>query len=176
MARRIDPLVVGKVVDDVIDMFVPTDEFTVSYGSKQVYNGCDIKPSATTERPHVQIHGARNPDHLFTLVMVDPDAPSPSEPKWREWLHWIVVDIPQGMDASNGKELEEYMGAQPPIGIHRYVFALFRQKGVMRPGIRLPSARNNFSTRQFAVHHDLGLAVAAVYFNSQKESMASRRR
>lgn len=34
--------------------------------------------------------------------MVDPDAPSPSEPTLREWLHWIVVDIPEGADATKG--------------------------------------------------------------------------
>jgi phosphatidylethanolamine-binding protein (PEBP) family uncharacterized protein len=30
----------------------------------------------------------------YTLLMVDPDAPSPDNPAMREWLHWIVTNIP----------------------------------------------------------------------------------
>ncbi|KAB2029600.1 hypothetical protein ES319_D05G175000v1 [Gossypium barbadense] len=88
MARSVEPLVVGRVIGDVLDMFTPASEFTVRYGTKQVTNGCDIKPSAAADKPH---------------VMVDPDAPSPSEPRLREWLHWIVVDVPEGQDATKGR-------------------------------------------------------------------------
>ncbi|XP_021293890.1 protein MOTHER of FT and TFL1 homolog 1-like [Herrania umbratica] len=36
-------------------------------------------------------------------VMVDPDAPSPCGLRLREWLHWIVVDIPEQHDATKGE-------------------------------------------------------------------------
>ena len=29
-------------------------------------------------------------------LMVDPDAPSPEDPIFSQWLHWIVDDIPNG--------------------------------------------------------------------------------
>ena len=29
-------------------------------------------------------------------LMVDPDAPSPEDPKFAEFLHWVVDDIPNG--------------------------------------------------------------------------------
>ncbi|KAL2932185.1 Protein MOTHER of FT and TFL1, partial [Bienertia sinuspersici] len=165
MVRSIDPLVVGRVVGDVLDMFVPMADFRVVYGTKHIFNGCEIKPSLAIERPLVQISSVPSMDSLFTLIMIDPDAPSPSEPKMKEWLHWIVADIPQGMDAS-----KEYMGPKPPTGIHRYVLVLFRQKGPPTKPWQLPPARNNFSTRSFAAQNGLGLPVAAVYFNSQKEA------
>ena len=119
MARSVEPLVVGRVIGDVLDMFTPATEFTVHYGTKQVTNGCDIKPSAAADQPHLQILGPPVSSSLYTLVcnsfkkkiinflthsccqwfnvqycgnnmqvMVDPDAPSPSEPRLREWLHW----------------------------------------------------------------------------------------
>nr|QNM36891.1 MOTHER OF FT AND TFL1 [Litchi chinensis] len=176
MARSLDPLVVGRVIGDVVDMFNRVTEFTVRYGNKQVANGCDIKPSASANEPRVQILAPPLSSNLYTLVMVDPDAPSPSEPKYREWLHWIVVDIPEGSDATQGKELVPYMGPRPPTGIHRYVFVLFKQKnGAVMAGIRPPDARNNFRTRQFAAENDLGLPVAAVYFNSQREITVRKR-
>ena len=31
---------------------------------------------------------------LYTLVMADPDAPSPSDAKWRNVLHWAITNIP----------------------------------------------------------------------------------
>nr|KJB57671.1 hypothetical protein B456_009G174600 [Gossypium raimondii] len=103
MARSVEPLVVGRVIGDVLDMFTPASEFIVRYGTKQVTNGCDIKPSAAADKPHVQILGHPFSSNLYTLVMVDPDAPSPSEPRLREWLHWIVVDVPEGQDATKGR-------------------------------------------------------------------------
>ena len=31
---------------------------------------------------------------FYTIVMADPDAPSRKNPTKREWLHWMVVNIP----------------------------------------------------------------------------------
>ncbi|EFJ08786.1 hypothetical protein SELMODRAFT_229523 [Selaginella moellendorffii] len=168
-----DPLVLGRVIGDVLDMFVPAVDMSVCYGSKQVNNGCELKPSATQARPIVQVGSPHEEGALYTLVMVDPDAPSPSEPSMREWVHWIVADIPGGADASQGREILQYIGPKPPTGIHRYIFVVFRQMG---PVLMLPPLmRNNFSTRWFAQEYFLGLPVGAVYYNAQKEP-ASRRR
>ncbi|XP_021912028.1 protein MOTHER of FT and TFL1 [Carica papaya] len=106
--------------------------------------------------------------------MTDPDAPSPSEPSMREWVHWVVVDIPGGTNPTRGKEILPYMGPRPPVGIHRYIMVLFQQKRPLGL-IEQPPSRANFNTRLFAGHLDLGLPVATVYFNAQKEP-ASRRR
>lgn len=150
MAASVDPLVVGRVIGDVVDMFVPAVKMSVYYGSKHVSNGCDIKPSLSVDPPKVTISG--HSDELYTLVrflaayvfcmflhagvfyakiictvlffslfvhvdllgccarflqmiihisnklmiwflqvMTDPDAPSPSEPRMREWVHWYVL-------------------------------------------------------------------------------------
>ncbi|XP_009393599.2 protein MOTHER of FT and TFL1 homolog 1 [Musa acuminata AAA Group] len=172
MARYVDPLVVGRVIGDVVDLFVPTVSMTVRFGSKHVSNGCDIKPSMAANPPTVQIAGQQS--DLYTLVMTDPDAPSPSDPTMREWLHWMMVNMPGGTYPSQGEEVVPYMGPRLPLGIHRYVMVLFRQKSRF-PGVTPPATRLNFNTRSFAAHHDLGLPVATVYFNSQKEPATRRR-
>ncbi|CAL0309431.1 unnamed protein product [Lupinus luteus] len=169
MGHLIGPLAIGKVVGDVVDPFTPATKITILYGNKHVSNGYDIKPSLAIERPHVRIIGASNANNLYTLVMVDPDAPSPSEPTHREWLHWIVVDIPEGSDATQGRELVMYMGPCPAVGIHRYVFVAFKQTGGGLVEVGVPQGRQNFNTRQFASLNNLGLPVAAIYFNSHKE-------
>lgn len=39
---------------------------------------------------------------LYTLIMTDPDAPSRLTPNYREWHHWLVVNIP-GNEVGRGK-------------------------------------------------------------------------
>ncbi|XP_021803177.1 protein MOTHER of FT and TFL1 [Prunus avium] len=172
MAASVDPLVVGRVIGDVVDMFVPTVNMSVYFGSKHVTNGCDIKPSMAINPPKITVSG--QPGELYTLVMTDPDAPSPSEPSMREWVHWIVADIPAGTSPVRGKEILAYVGPRPPVGIHRYILVLFQQKGPMGL-VEQPSSRAHFNTRFFSAQLDLGLPVSTVYFNSQKEP-ANRRR
>ncbi|KAL6006899.1 hypothetical protein ACLOJK_032395 [Asimina triloba] len=77
-----------------------------------------------------------------------------------------------------GREILQYAPPRPPVGIHRYIFVLFQQKNL--PSYELmqkeaPAARNNFKTRDFAEQYGLGLPVATVYFNAQKEPMNKRR-
>ena len=50
---------------------------------------------------------------LFSFV--DPDAPSRKDPKFREWHHWLVANIP-GNDIQSGEVLSEYVGSGPPKG------------------------------------------------------------
>ncbi|KAI4302551.1 hypothetical protein MLD38_038280 [Melastoma candidum] len=172
MASTVDPLVVGRVIGDVVDMFIPCETISVDFASKHVTNGCNVKPSAAAAVPSVKISG--HSKDLYTLVMTDPDAPSPSEPSMREWVHWIVVDIPGGTTPNQGKEILSYIGPRPPVGIHRYILVLFRQKSPIGL-INLPESRANFNTRYFAAQLDLGLPVATVYFNAQKEPGNRRR-
>ncbi|RVW46343.1 Protein MOTHER of FT and TFL1 [Vitis vinifera] len=78
-------------------MFTPAAEFTVHYGSRQVANGRMIPPSAAVDKPKVQIHGHRLSSNLYTLVMVDPDAPSPSEPNIERVAPLDCCGYPRGM-------------------------------------------------------------------------------
>lgn len=66
-----------------------------------------------------------------------------------------------------------YEKPKPVIGIHRYVFLLFKQRA--RQSVRPPVSRDRFNTRVFSQENDLGLPVAAVYFNAQRENAGRRR-
>lgn len=68
MAASVDPLVVGRVIGDVVDMFVPTATMSVYFNSKHVTNGCDIKPSLAVNPPRLVISG--HPCDLYTLVIL----------------------------------------------------------------------------------------------------------
>ncbi|KAL0338619.1 UNVERIFIED_CONTAM: protein CENTRORADIALIS-like [Sesamum angustifolium] len=110
----------------------------------------------------------------FFWSMTDPDVPGPSDPYLREHLHWLVTDIPGTTDATFGKELVSYEIPKPNIGIHRFVFVIFKQTG--RQTVKnLPTSTDCFNTRRFAAENGLGLPVAAVFFNAQRETAARRR-
>ncbi|KAJ4970131.1 hypothetical protein NE237_003230 [Protea cynaroides] len=172
MARIADPLIVGRVIGDILDSFSATVTMAVTYNNNQVYNGHELFPSRVTSKPKVEIHGG-DMRSFFTLVMIDPDVPGPSDPYLREHLHWIVTDIPGTTDATFGREVVSYEIPRPYIGIHRFVFVLFKQK--RRNTVSPPNSRDGFNTRSFAAENELGLPVAAVFFNAQRETAARRR-
>lgn len=66
MSASVDPLVVGRVIGDVVDMFVPSVPMSVYFGPKHVTNGCDIKPSLAVNPPKITLGG--NSHELYTLV------------------------------------------------------------------------------------------------------------
>ncbi|CAO2838882.1 unnamed protein product [Amaranthus hypochondriacus] len=174
MARGVEPLLIEKVIGEVVDNFNPSVKLKVIYNStKEVYNGHELMPGVIMSKPRVEI-GGEDMRNAYTLIVVDPDAPSPSDPYLREHLHWIVTDIPGTTDASFGREIVCYEAPKPVIGIHRYVFILFKQiRG--RQTVKTPSSRDCFNTRRFAAENGLGLPVAVVYFNAQRETAARRR-
>ncbi|XP_074321179.1 protein VERNALIZATION 3-like isoform X2 [Silene latifolia] len=168
-----DPLVLGRVIGDVLDPFDRTVPLRVTYNGRDVNNGCEFRPSQIVTQPRVQVGG----DDLrtcYTLVMVDPDAPSPSDPNLREYLHWLVTNIPGTTGATFGQEVVCYESPRPSAGIHRFIFVLFRQLG--RQTVNAPGLRQNFNTRDFAELYSLGLPVAAVYYNCQREGGSGGRR
>ncbi|CAA2960560.1 protein TERMINAL FLOWER 1-like isoform X1 [Olea europaea var. sylvestris] len=172
MARVLEPLIVGRVIGDVLDSFSPTTQMSVTYGNRQVFNGHEFYPSTVTTRPRVEVCGG-DMRTFYTLVMTDPDVPGPSDPYLREHIHWLVTDIPGTTDVTFGRELVSYEIPRPNIGIHRFVFVLFQQTA--RQTVSPPASRDHFSTRSFAAENNLGLPVAAVFFNAQRDTAARRR-
>ncbi|XP_021970893.1 protein HEADING DATE 3A isoform X2 [Helianthus annuus] len=176
MRRERDPLVLGHVIGDVVDSFTRSTNLIVTYSEREVSSVVEIKPSQVVNQPRVDIGGddLRVFSHFSKCVMVDPDAPSPNDPNLREYLHWLVTDIPSTTGASFGQEVVCYESPTPSMGIHRIVFVLFRQLG--RQTVYAPGWRQNFNTRDFAELYNLGSPVAAVYFNCQRESGSVRTR
>ncbi|MFS8001291.1 putative phosphatidylethanolamine-binding protein [Helianthus anomalus] len=131
--------------------------------SKQNRSNNELMPNLITSKPHVDIGGedmrSAYTHVTFLIIMTDPDVPGPN--------------IPGTTDASFGREIMSYETPKPVIGIHRYVFLLFKQK--TRKSVSPPTSRDHFNTRNFSQQHGLGLPVAAVYFNAQRENAARRR-
>ncbi|KAL5991016.1 Oligosaccharide translocation protein rft1 [Asimina triloba] len=103
MPRERDPLIVGRVIGDVLDPFYRSVSLRIIYSNnREVTNASELRPSAVVNQPMVEI-GGNDLRRFYTLVMVDPDAPSPSDPTLREYLHWLVTDIPGTTSSAFGK-------------------------------------------------------------------------
>lgn len=88
--------------------------------------GNELTPTQVKEQPIVK--WAADENSFYTLLMVDPDAPSRTKPDYREFRHWAIVNIP-GNSIEKGDVVADYIGSGPPkgTGLHRYVFLVYKQ-------------------------------------------------
>lgn len=49
----------------------------------------------------------------YMLFLIDPDAPTPDDPKFAYWRHWVVSGLAPGQGMDSGKVLTEYLGPGP---------------------------------------------------------------
>lgn len=118
----------GGIIPDIIDS-KPGAIAKVTYaGDVKVELGKELTPTQVKDQPEVTWEAEAGA--LYTLLMVDPDAPSRQEPTYREILHWLVINVP-GNKVADGQVVAEYIGSGPPegSGLHRYVFLVFKQEG-----------------------------------------------
>lgn len=162
------------VVPDVIDK-TPLSCLEVTFTENvNVENGNTLTPTKVKDKPVVKWMAEEG--SFYLLIMTDPDAPSRKQPKFREWHHWLVANIP-GNDVSKGEILSDYIGAGPPkdTGLHRYVLLVYKQPSKLsfdeqKLTNRSGEGRGKFSTRNFAKKYNLGDPVAGNFFQAQWDS------
>lgn len=102
-----------------------------------------------------------------------PDAPDANNPIWREFLHWLVVNVP-GKDVDKGEIFSPYLGPAAPKtgGMMRYVFLVYEQPGKLdfdEPYVSHTKLEGhaNFKIEKFAEKYNLGDPVAGNIFRGQ---------
>ncbi|MDR3415089.1 MAG: YbhB/YbcL family Raf kinase inhibitor-like protein [Nevskia sp.] len=105
--------------------------------------GSDIPSAYTCEggdlSPPLRWSQAPAGTRSFALIVDDPDAPDPANPR-TTWVHWVVYNLPAATqelpeavknlpvgarDGRNDWQRSGYGGPCPPIGRHRYFFKLY---------------------------------------------------
>ncbi|XP_077978474.1 protein D3-like [Glandiceps talaboti] len=161
-----------ELVPDVIDK-LPTDVATVQWeNGVKTEIGNELTPTQVQKAP-CTLSWPTETDAFYTVLMTDPDAPSRKEPKFREWHHWLVVNIP-GCDISKGETVMEYVGSGPPqgTGLHRYVFLVYKQPGKITytdPVRTNTSAdgRGGVKARDVATKYQLGDPIACNLYQAE---------
>lgn len=166
-STSIEPLQEQKVIPDVLSEFTPRVQIHLSYdkGVEITAPGKQLKPQEAVHMPIITLEGTEE-NKYYTILMSDPDAPSPDNPTRREWLHLIITNIKGGPSTTkgiDGDQIVPYAPPTPPQGNHRYVFSLYEQPD--RLSINGPEARGNFNTKAFAKEEGLTL-VGANFFKA----------
>ncbi|KAF8465984.1 phosphatidylethanolamine-binding protein [Kalaharituber pfeilii] len=191
---------------DTLSPFINFGNLTITYNSNLVLqgsinSGVEFTPNETVTPPEsislTPFAGPMNPllpfstSQLYTLVMIDPDAPSREDPTVAQVVHMVQTSlvIELGMDAgmtvsqtvglmSTLEPLIPYRGPAPPegSGLHRYIFLLFPQPTL---AINLNGAssqnRTGFDVEMFARDNLLGPPLAGAYFVAQNGGSADDR-
>lgn len=134
--------------------------------------GNELTPTQVKNQPKLEWEA--DAQSFYTVCMTDPDAPKRDDPKFREWHHWLVVNIP-GNKISEGEVLSEYVGSGPPkgTGLHRYVFLVYKQNdGKIKPSEKKLTnksgdGRGGFSINGFAKKYNLGDPIAGNFYQAQ---------
>ncbi|KAL4557399.1 hypothetical protein LXL04_035575 [Taraxacum kok-saghyz] len=167
--------VIGEVLGDM-DMaqhFVPRVPMYIYYGIGKVISGCELNASDVKNVPRVYIGGES--DELYTLIMIDPDAPNPNEPCLKQVVSWIVTNIHGPTSYTQGTEVVPYEVSNPEVGIHRNIFALYQQQYHI-DNVEPPASRVCFNIRDFAARNNLGDPVRVTYFNMRRQSNKRKNR
>ncbi|KAM7352875.1 protein D2-like [Cochliomyia hominivorax] len=160
-----------QVVPDIIAI-APTEILTVTYsGGLQVKEGNILTPTQVQNKPQLSWNADANV--LYTICMTDPDAPNRKKPTFREWHHWLVVNIPSNK-VNEGEVLSDYIGSGPPkgTGLHRYVFLVYKQPDKLTCNEkRLPAnsgdGRGGFKISAFAKKYQLGNPIAGNFYQAE---------
>uniref|UniRef100_A0A336K649 CSON010145 protein n=1 Tax=Culicoides sonorensis TaxID=179676 RepID=A0A336K649_CULSO len=115
------------LVDLQLDV-APKNLVEINYPSGATVNlGNELTPTQVKDIPFLKWEAEK--DALYTVFMVDPDAPSRQNTTYREVRHWLVVNVPNN-DVKDGDHIVEFIGSGPPqgTGLHRYIFMIFKQQ------------------------------------------------
>ncbi|KAF4977310.1 hypothetical protein FZEAL_6133 [Fusarium zealandicum] len=116
--------------------FKPTTSLEVSFDEKAVKLGNLLRASNCKRSPSVrfQQEAGSSFNATYMLLLVDPDAPTPDDPKFAYWRHWVLPGLQplsgqENMVAQVQPTLTEYLGPGPKDDSkpHRYLFLLYLQ-------------------------------------------------
>ncbi|KAJ3543167.1 hypothetical protein NM208_g3721 [Fusarium decemcellulare] len=129
-------LVPGVASTLIPEDFKPTTKLGVSFDAGAVELGNMFRTNNCRLAPSIQF--GKEPDSpseaTYMLLLVDPDAPTPDDPKFAFWRHWVLPGLSPlsgdgGLVAQIQPTLTEYLGPGPKDDSkpHRYLFLLYRQ-------------------------------------------------
>ncbi|KAI0383518.1 PEBP-like protein [Hypomontagnella monticulosa] len=156
-------LVSGPAAGLIPAFFSPTTQLAVSFGSKAVELGTFFRAGECKQAPQILFPlEAAEPGASYLFILTDPDAPTPDDPKFAFWRHWVVGGLKP--DGQGGSTLTEYLGPGPKDDSkpHRYLFLLYREPA----GLALTKEdvggeefvqRRSFRPAEFAEKHGLRL-------------------
>lgn len=97
------------IVPSIITPSPPVCLIVKYSGNFTVKLGNELRPLNAKEAP-CNVTWPVKSDSLYTLMMVDPDAPSRKTPLVGQVLHWLQINIQNPSKISEGEEIVSYLG------------------------------------------------------------------
>jgi len=143
---------------------------TLDYGSG---GPMELIPPQSKTCPTLKLTGG-DTGSKYTVIMTDPDAPAREMPTFREFIHWVVTEVPlegEALVVEKGNACVPWLGSAPPCksGLHRYIVLVYKQAGA-DPAESLKAAlgdRGGKKAALAAIEAGLGDPVAFGMYVSQ---------
>lgn len=136
----------------------------VKFGNVEIEPCQDIALDIVKVKPEIGFDYEQ--DALYTLVMLDPDAPSRKEPTLKNYLHWLEINKNQGKSNVEFEFVPSTPGSK--TGQHRYYFILLKQEGKLN-GQDIKNEikdRAGFKFKPFMEKYNLKIVAANKYVTS----------
>lgn len=168
----------ADIVPGLLPNFAATAEnFLLTYGNVSADWGNTSPLAAVAAQPQISFGADQNATKgnatRYTVVMFDPDAPTPQNPNASLIRHWTVANLgPRGVNLSDTATLSPYLSPSPPAGSdpHRYIFALFRQPATGTVSLfNQSSSPRNFQIAPFINQNNLTL-INANFFRAVRSA------
>nr|XP_018911649.1 PREDICTED: protein D1-like isoform X1 [Bemisia tabaci] len=175
-------LKMAEIIPDVID-FAPEKAIKVIYPNNVVVNfGNNLSQSDISAAPST-VEWSAVGTSLYTLIMTDPDVPCRKHPTQREWVHWLISNIP-GNEWKKGSTVCRYINPPKAVDGTRYVFLVYLQPNnqpLQYEDMEKEGSlhRLSFSVREFSKKYSLGEPIAVNFFEipyNDAEKMEERKR
>lgn len=119
----------------------------LSFGLEEInYNDMLTKQFSSIE-PNIQFNKEKG--KLYTIITIDPDAPSPNNPEYKYFLHMLKVN--------DSDTIMKWTGPNPPkkSGTHRYYTCVFEQPNKIDVFNNKIDTRPNFNLNLFVKSNNL---------------------
>jgi phosphatidylethanolamine-binding protein len=134
--------------------------FKIKLNDAIIENETILSFDSTQYKPRIKF--TRDLNQLYTVIMIDPDAPRADDPIYRYHLHWLVINT--------NTEAVEFKPPNPPVGTgkHRYFIYLYKQSNKINPdSLSYIKKRSNFDLDSFVSSNSLE-EIAHMYFMTEK--------
>lgn len=163
-------MVKNDVIPEIIEVS-PRNTMKILYpNGYYVKAGNLMKTIDVVEQPLVYWKTDPTRKDYYTIIMFSPDYPTRSNPVLANFLHWMVVNIPNG-HVEDGEVICDYLGAlpEPDNDLHRYIFLVYKQKAKTNYGneeriyVDDFSARQQFSIKKLVQKYLLNLVAGNIF-------------
>ncbi|KAF8782386.1 protein D2-like [Argiope bruennichi] len=142
---------------------VPPNSIQIEYKDQPVICGDSLTRNLTHERPTSTDYKA-DVNKLYTLIMLDPDVPTPQNPVAAFFVHWLLENIPENA-VKHGDIVLDYYPPNPPLHSdpHRYIFLAYEQPARLKDQFD-HDKRIYFNLRKFVEERKLTGPIAGNFF------------